>query len=81
MKKLEPWDLTFIAEMLGHRATPPLHWLKLLTRHPSVLVREGAVYGLAPHVEVPWVQALLQSIASTDASKGVRDAAREALEP
>ena len=37
--KLQPHDLTFIAEALGRRSPPPLRWLELLTRHPSPLVR------------------------------------------
>lgn len=51
--KIQPCVLTFIAESLGRRSPAPLHWLKLLASHPSALVREGAIYGLAPHVGVP----------------------------
>lgn len=80
MKKLDASDLTFIAEKLGLRSPPPLRWLKLLARHTSPLVREGAVNGLAPHIEVPWVHGMLRSIMASDSSKGVREAAQEALE-
>ncbi len=78
--RLQPSDLTFLAEQLGRRSPPPLRWLELLTWHRSPLVREGAVYGLAPHVTVPGVLLVLRSIATADPSQGVRDAAREALE-
>ena len=78
--KLQPHDLTFIAERLGRRDPVPLRWIELLVRHASPVVREGAVYGLAPHAAVPSVRLTLQEIAGTDPSPGVRSAAREALE-
>lgn len=77
---IQPSYLTFIAEQLGRRSPPPLRWLRLLACHASPLVREGAVYGLAPHVEVSGVRIALERIAGSDPSLGVRDAAREALE-
>ena len=79
--KLQPHDLTFIAEALGRRSPPPLRWLELLTRHPSPLVREGAVYGLAPHAAVLRCRLVLLWIATADPSPGTRDAAWEALQP
>jgi hypothetical protein len=79
--KLQPHDLTFFAELLGRRSPPPLRWLKLLARHVSPLVREGAVYGLAPHVAVPGVRIVLSALAVADQNPEVRDAAREALAP
>lgn len=78
--KLQPHDLTFLAEQLGRRSPPPLRWLVLLTDHASPLVREGAVYGLAPHVAMPGVRILLETMAVDDLSAGVRSAAREAIE-
>lgn len=44
------------------------------------LVREGAVYGLAPHVTDPGMRDVLEAITVDDPSPGVRDAAREAQE-
>jgi len=79
--KLQPHDLTFLAEQLGRRDPPPLRWLVLLTDHASPLVREGAVYGLAMHVAMPGVRFLLKTMAADDPIAGVREAAREALEP
>jgi len=78
--KLQPHNLTCIAEALGKREPPPLRWLASLARHPSAAVREGAVYGLAPHVAMPFVRVYLEVIASHDPSPGVREAASEALE-
>jgi hypothetical protein len=78
--KLQVYDLTFIAEALGKRTPPPLRYLAVLARHPSPIVREGAVYGLAPHTEFASVRGLLADMANLDASPGVREAAREALE-
>jgi hypothetical protein len=79
--KLGPYLLTVIAEDLGRRSPPALRWLALLARHASPLVREGVVYGLAPHVAVPGVRILLEVMADADRNTRVRDAAREALEP
>lgn len=78
--KLQPSDLTFRAEKLGKRHPPPLRWLAILTGHASPLVREGAIYGLAPHVDVPHVRLVLGALARTDPNRRVRDAALEALE-
>ncbi len=78
--KLPVHILTFIAEDLGKRTPPPLRYLAALARHPSPIVREGAVYGMAPHVEVSSVRGMLKDISVRDESPGVREAAREALE-
>jgi hypothetical protein len=79
--KLEPHQLTFIAERLGRRSPPPLRWLILLSRHASPVVREGAVYGLAPHAQDQAARIALEGIAASDPSPEVRSAAREVLEP
>lgn len=81
MAKLQVWDLTFIAEKLGRRAPPALKYLTILSRHPSDVVREGVVYGLAPHREKPEASMVLHQIMTADPSALVRDIAREALEP
>jgi len=81
MKRLEPYELTFIAEALGKRTPPPLRYLSALAGHASPLVREGAVYGLAPHASNYYVMGMLCWIAATDPNPMVRDAASEALEP
>jgi hypothetical protein len=78
--KLQPYELTFIAERLGRRSPAPLRWLELLASHPSALVREGVIYGLAPHVAVLRCRRVLEDIVKTDPDPEVRNAASEALE-
>ncbi len=78
--KLQIHHLTFLAEDLGKRTPPPLRYLAALARHPSPIVREGAVYGMAPHVEVSSVRGMLKDIAVRDENPHVQEAAREALE-
>ena len=78
--KLQPHDLTFIAERLGRRSPAPLRWLELLASHPSALVREGAIYGLAPHVAALRCRRVLEGLANADPNLEVRNAAKEALE-
>lgn len=48
-------------------------------RHPSALVREGAVYALEGFREDEEVRAKLREIKSSDPSQGVRDAITEVL--
>ena len=78
-RKLTPEALTFIAERLGKRSPPPLKWLRVLADHPAPVVREGAIYGLAPHVADDQVKRIIERLAYGDSSPGVRCAAREAL--
>lgn len=78
--KLQVHHLTFIAEDLGKRNPPPLRYLAALARHSSPIVREGAVYGMAPHVGVSSVRGMLKDMSARDPSPGVREAASEALE-
>ena len=79
--KLQPHELTFIAEGLGKRSPPPLRWLAALATHASPVVREGVVYGLAPHAADYYAMSVLCWIAATDQNEHVRAAAQEALEP
>ena len=79
---LQPAQLTFAAEALGEaqafeQAVPCL--LRLLS-HPSSVVREGAIYGLASHMDNPGVRNRLMDVAKDDPREGVRKAASEALE-
>ena len=73
-------DLTFAAEAAGRIATPDaVRALLELLKHHSPLVREGAVYGLAHHVDQGWVRMRLEFFAEKDPVAGVREAAAEAL--
>lgn len=79
-RKLSPEVLTFIAEGLGRRNPPPLRWLRVLANHPAPVVREGVVYGLAPHLDHIMVREVIKRIAYGDDHPAVRTAAQEALE-
>jgi hypothetical protein len=68
--KIQPYDLTFIAEGLGKREPPAWKWLAILVRHPDPVVREGAVYGIAN---------ALATLAASDSSPEVRTAAYEVI--
>lgn len=76
--KLATYELTFIAENLGRRDPPPLRYLAALARHVDPVVREGVVYGLAPHAETPLAAAVLGTLID-DPNSAVRTVAREAL--
>ena len=77
---LAPADLTFAAEALGQiKAASTVSTLIRLLAHPSPIVREGAIYGLALHLEDDRVPAKLLSVAGADPSPGVRAAAGESL--
>lgn len=83
-------DLTFHAERLGDADDIASAYAELrrLLVHASPVVREGAVYGLAklrarglePGKKDCPIEILLRNVAEIDASPGVREAAREALE-
>ena len=79
--KLQPHQLTYIAEDLGKRRPAPIGWLLLLAQHRSEVVREGAIYGLAMHLDRMDVGKRLERMAIEDASDCIRIAAIEALEP
>lgn len=79
---LEPHDLTFAAEAAGRiaDATRAIPALLALLDHTSPLVREGAIYGLAPHADDPSVAARLLAVSNNDPSAAVRVAAHESIE-
>ncbi len=79
---LAPHDLTFAAEAAGRIADPSraIPVLLGLLSHESALVREGVIYGLAPHSESVLVAAHLASIAVGDSDEDIRQMAQEALE-
>lgn len=76
--KLQASELTFLAESLGMRAPPPLRYLAALARHADPVVREGVVYGLAPHASTPRAAEVLLSMLD-DLSPAVRTAAKDAI--
>ena len=78
---LNPAKLTYAAEILGSTAERSLvvSTLLPLLRHSSPVVREGVVYGLAPHLS-PEVITRLRAVAEHDPSPAVRTTAREALD-
>jgi len=71
--------LSLAAESIGlwNDATQVRSTLTPLLEHGSAVVREGAIYGLRPHLN-PAIRERLHTIAQNDASIGVRDAALEA---
>jgi len=76
--------MSHAAEILGrataHRPADGAVWvLETLLEHASAPVREGAIYGLAYHLD-PRVRQVLERVAREDASDGVREAAEETLE-
>jgi hypothetical protein len=78
---LRPSKLTFAAEAAGLILDSHLvrDALMPLLRHTSPVVREGAIYGLSDHLNGEAIAAL-KTIALTDSSRGVRRAARAALD-
>jgi HEAT repeat protein len=75
--------LTYAAEILGReiptgQAASAL--AQVLRDHPSPLVREGAILGLAHHLQRIGVREAIERAAHDDPSPGVRRAALEALE-
>lgn len=78
---LDPADLTFAAEIAGEIRESQLvlaPLLKLLD-HSSSLVREGTIYGLAPH-RAPHIDSAFRKLMADDPSPGVRAAAADVLE-
>lgn len=76
---LRPGDLTFAAEILGRCADGNLvrSTLSPLLRHPDAAVREGAIYGVAGHLDAELI-AELARMAKSDSSAAVRSAAEDA---
>ncbi len=83
-KIVEPEGLTYAAEPLGCSVRPlpdgAIDLLISLLGHESPVVREGAVYGLAPHVTNEAVRSALLSTSLNDSSPAVCESAREALQ-
>ena len=79
---LPPEKLTFAAEALGAvDSETGIDALESLLVHPSPLVREGAVLGLATYVNAGHVRATaLAKAAARDSSPGVRATARDVLD-
>lgn len=77
--ELAPGHLTFAAETYGKRAGSEAAELLLeLLRHPSPMVREGAVYGVAEVIRA--LVGELHELHQRDPSEGVRMAAAEAID-
>ena len=75
--------LTYAAEILGRDVNTPAAadaLLAILRSHRSPLAREGAVMGLAYHLDRLGIRPALLAAAENDPSPGVKRAAREALE-
>jgi len=78
----QPELLTFAAEAAGLIEHPALvlHVLRPLLAHEKAFVREGAVYGLTPHLESSIdARDLLRDQLRHEPSPGVRAAIHEAL--
>ncbi len=78
--RLSSSDLTYAAEIAGTISDSALvrPILAALLEHPQSVVREGAVYGLARHLDAG-IRSRLQAIAASDPSRGVRTAAQDTL--
>ena len=74
--KLRPTDLTFAAEIAGRiRDGQQVRKALLpLLRHTHPVVREGAIYGLAHHLDET-VKQSLEDLAQRDSSRAVREVA------
>jgi len=81
-QKLEDANLSFAAEAAGQLADrrQAIAALRSLLHHRSAIVREGAIYGLMPHLDDRDQAApLLDPVAQDDPSAAVRSVAQEAL--
>ena len=78
---LRPGHLTYAAEWAGKLvdSTSVRRTLLPLLQHKSPLVREGAIYGLARHMNDE-IRQLIVNLAKDDSSEGVRDVAQSLLE-
>lgn len=80
--RLAPEHLTFAAELAGRIPNAALvaEFLVPLLTHAHPVVREGAIYGLVPHLtQSTRAREALHVISTNDVSPGVRAAAIEAL--
>ena len=80
-QQLPPIELSFAAEAAGTLANSPAvrNTLLRMLRHGDAVVREGAIYGLARHVDEEILRELRQ-VAATDPSPGVQEAAANLIE-
>lgn len=80
-RRLRPTDLTFAAEIAGQLtdSTEVRRILHPLLTHADALVREGAIYGLARHID-PALRQDLTRLTSSDPSPAVRQAAADTLD-
>lgn len=78
--KLEPASLTYAAEYAGQieNSEQVRDALMPLLHYPNPVVREGAIYGLANHIE--HIRIILKIVSEHDPSRAVRNAARDVLE-
>jgi hypothetical protein len=76
--RLDAADLTFAAEIAVRIATSEevVRVLRPLLAHSAAVVREGAIYGLATHLDDS-LRAELRRMSSEDASAAVRTAATD----
>ena len=81
LQKLKPTDLTFAAEIVGRlRDGERVRSVLIpLLQHRAAVVREGAIYGLANHIDVE-VKRLLLKLVDWDPSPVIRVAAEEVLD-
>lgn len=77
----DPTQLTFIAEDAGKVSKDyALLICCVALCHEKDYVREGALYGLAQHVEDPDIRAMIMHVAEHDDSTVIREIATECLE-
>ncbi len=78
--RLRATDLTFAAEIAGRLSDSAAvrRTLLPLLSHDDAVVREGAIYGLAPHAEET-VRSALARLSASDPSAAIRLAATETL--
>lgn len=75
--------LTFAAEAVGlvQELTPRLQKALLeLLQHDKPYVREGALYGLAPHIALSQVRDRVKQVAEDDPTAEIREVAAEVLQ-
>src|SRR5690606_37381719 len=79
--RLAPADLTFATEILGYAEDGELvrSTLRPLLSSEEAFVREGVIYGLGRHMDVA-LRAELEQLRTSDPSRAVQTAAREALD-
>lgn len=78
---LDPTLLTYAAEIAGRiPGEAPVRPLLALLQHEKAYVREGALYGLALHLDAPGVREALAATMEGDRSETVRAVAGEQLE-